>query len=185
MFACCSRCSSSAPPAAAWLQPVFRERLLFFPRVSTSALVCHTSHMSSYFCKKPKNQNGLKDDAFHRWGLEKQMEPHVNVKSDALQSPRLVVQWCNGGRWLCAATTRTGRWLYFTLSFRDIFLFVLYWSMTSALHVCNKCCSVLYFCLVVFSFWCRVACPPFLLCLGVIWFDHKKKVHWKNVQRFP
>lgn len=25
--------------------------------------------------------------------------------------------------------------------------FVLYWTMTSALHVCNKCCSVLYLCL--------------------------------------
>lgn len=64
---------------------------LFFPPVSTSALV--SSHMLSYFAKrKKKTETRLKDDAFHRRGLEN-TKWNLMWMSDELQASPPVTRW--------------------------------------------------------------------------------------------
>lgn len=151
---------------------------LFFPPVSTSALV--SSHMLSYFAKREKKtETRLKNDAFHRRGLEN-TKWNLMWMSDELQASPPVTRW----RHTVRPPQRLVVVLYDYFFLQHFFFFGLFSTdlwVSSALHVCNKRCSVLYFCNGFLppgrggANGLHESCPPFRLSFRVIWFNRSKK----------
>lgn len=137
MFACCSRCRS--PVLLRRLRdssPCFVRAFSFFEYLPQPWFVTHVELLLQKIkCKK---------NAFHRWGIEKQRRPHVNVKSDVLQSS---LRW---GRWLCAATRTV---VLFYALFRDIFGVLFYTDLWHLPYMCAiNAAQCFTFALVVFCF---------------------------------
>lgn len=177
MFACCSRCSSSVLLRRLRdSSPCFVSAFSFLEYLPQPWFVTRRACWATF----------AKTKRIKRWclspmGIKKTNETSCECKVRCTALVTVV-------RAVALRATRTVVVIY--AFFSRHFLFVLYWSMTSALHVCNKCCSVLYFWLGRVLLWMGVgdkplelhkskSCPPFLLSFEVIWFDHNK-VNWKK-----
>lgn len=140
MFACCSRCSSS----------------LLLRRLRDSSLCFVSAFSFLEYLPQPwfitrrtwwaTLQNQTRKGKKKRWCLFTDGEK----KNRNLTSCECKIR-CTAVVTVAVCGHQVSEVVF--LSFLFATYFVLYWSMTSALHVCNKCCSVLYLCLACVLLW--------------------------------